>query len=301
MEQDDIPDTLVDSSPSTVTRSTPRGDPVIESSRSVSTAPTSVSDTGEFKQAAIEQKDEIPIDNHTTKECPDEEAKYVVPGSSANDHARANDALESKNPVDRSSETKHTSIGSSKVVFTSSVKGPPSTFPSHNTAVATSRPNVPGTQPSVSGKRDSTGSSQYSSNKADSGSDVSSHPTISSLQNPVGLLSSKELLQKTSNEHLEAKVSSAEEFNADEMFQPTSRSTTLDLANTSGACANGASELQHRAKHPAVFSPGVDEAEKALKAPKAPKKHWTRRKLLYTGLALVAMATIVLRRRLPSR
>lgn len=300
VEHDDIPKTAADSSPSTVTKSTPAGDVAAESLASVSTAPSSVSDHGESKPDVVEQKGTTPIQNQTIKEHPEEEgSSNIVPNSLIKDSADVSDASKSDGSQRLSSDPKRSTVGPSKVAFTSPAKDPSPAFPSPNTAAALSRSSTPASHSSSSLKRISTSSTQFSSNKAESGSDVSSHRTNSSLQDPVGFVPPEELLQKTGNEHLSNNVSSAAEFNADESFRPALKPTVTAVAKSTSVPDADSLGLQHRREYPAGFSSNANAAEKAQEGPK--KKHWTRRKLLYTGLALMAMATIALRPRLPPK
>ena len=128
---------------------------------------------------------------------------------------------------------------------------------------------------------------------------MSSHRTDSSLQDHTDYVAPDELLQKTSNEHLPNNVSSAEVFDRDESFRPAQSPRGADVAKSTAVSDTGVPGLQNRRDYTAGFSSDAKIAEKAQERPK--KEHWTRRKLLYTGLALMAMATIALRPRLPPK
>ncbi|KAL9078278.1 MAG: hypothetical protein Q9157_002793 [Trypethelium eluteriae] len=308
VEHDDIPSIAVHASSSTATKSTPRDDTAVESSASVSTAPTSVFDVTETKQNGVESKDGSHMRRQTVQEDTMHRRSSLESDSSKVVQTTLGDNPEVEVIRFQPSAPKRSSASSSKVAFISSVKDPSPTFPSPNVAAAQSRSSTPANRSMSSLKRASTGSTQLSSNRADSGSDVSSHASSGRWSNPVGKVPHALLLKKTSNGHLNTKVSSPEELNADvEMSR-----STIDLNEANpvrGTAMSGveARGLQLRIRGPADFSSDVDRAEKGTPNAEAagqkrdlPKNEpSTRRKVLCAGLALVAMATVVIRPKLP--
>ncbi|KAL9085718.1 MAG: hypothetical protein Q9165_007467 [Trypethelium subeluteriae] len=307
VEHDDIPNIAGYAASSTVTKSTPRDDTVAESSASISTAPTSVSDVTELKQHGIKAR----IGGHMGKQAVQEDVMHgrsslgsdsldVVP-TSLSDNSNV-EALRCQ-----PSTPQGPSASSSKVAFVSSVKDAPPTFPSPNVAAIQSQSSTPANRSISSLKRASTGSTQLSSNQADSGSDISSHASSGRWSNPVGDVPPALLLKKTSNGHLNTRVSPPEELNAD--VEMAGSTTNLDETNPVRSTAMPDVEahgLKHRDGGPTNSSSDLDRAEKgtpnvgiAEQDRGSSKKLSTRRKLFCAGLALVAMATVVIRPKLP--
>ncbi|KAI9694711.1 MAG: hypothetical protein M1822_000327 [Bathelium mastoideum] len=299
---DDIPTTVVDPSPSTATKSAPKDNATGGSVISQSTAPTSTSDHNEPKQDGGEQKHEPQLDFPTICECQGQcdvshtelvpPIKYDVSLSNAS----RLDALASS-----SLERKRSAEESSKAVHTTFAKELPAESPPVDAAFPHSTSNTAVSYPSSSLKRVSVASSPFSSNKADDGSDVSSHRTSGNYQVSICDDDLETLLHSTGNEHLTATVAPVEEFDAhvDRTFLSKPEPNMKDAAVSTGVSYVGAPSLQRREKQAAPLVPENSIIQRPTVEQKMPRL--SRRRVLITTLALAAMATCILQPKLPSK
>ena len=260
VDHNDIPKSVVDPSPSTVTKSGPLGDVVEQSVASETTAPTTVSDKSVLEKDSIGWAGKAPTNVQTIPESQDRsDSGQSTPNIPNEDRACTSDV---------STETSRLS---------DSANDSPS-----------------------SSKRVSIAISQVSSNRADSGSDVSSHGAIS-LRYPISKPNPRLLLKKTSNRHLSAKISSIEEFNTDmdRTFPPGPEHDADNSAVTTGASRRGQSALKRLDRNVAEMRSKGNKAKRTDEGQQ--RKCLARRKALVTGLALLAMATIIVRPKLPPR
>ncbi|KAI9695272.1 MAG: hypothetical protein M1820_008734 [Bogoriella megaspora] len=291
LQHADLPKKGEQSGPSTTTKSAPQLDHE-DSSGSVSTDPTSVTEASKQEQED-DPKRVLSIQEQIILEHPEDEEgdPSRLPLSLK---VAAGERSQSDGTVVSSIPSKRSSTGTGKVNFSPGVKDPPTSsvpgaieLPGSNNAVQQSIEPL---------KRASTGSTSLSSNKAEvgSGSDRSSYRSSGSLAELRDMTPSQTLLGIGTNQ-LPTTAPPFETVEADmqDISQPV-----VDASGKDGVSSTEISPVDAQDFHPRSKNQTVSVEKTSVQ--KRERKRWNRQKVIITGLALVAMSTIILRPRVPS-